>query len=289
MIRDLFLRFAVQGLLPARLFAPPPPSTSELTPRTGRLTLEIVSHCWNYHHLHAYQLSSLVLFPPRDIDVTMTVFHSGADHGTSGLLRFFGGFDVPGVTWNWRPLPEAELLRRAIGRNRAALATRADWVWFADCDLMFRDGCLDALASGLQDRRDLLCYPRQELVTRLLPADHPLLTAAVEKPRVVDVDVSLFSPRPITRAVGAYQIVHGDVARAMGYCAALPDYQLPADRWRKTYEDRAFRWLLRSEGVPVDIPGIHRIRHSAKGRYTGGRTVNWVRRGVRRLKSAVVE
>lgn len=289
MIRDLFLRFAIHGLVPARLFAPPPPSPSELTPRTGRLTLEIVSHCWNYHHLHAYQLSSLVLFPPRDIDITMTVFHSDADRGTTDLLGFFGGMDVRGVTWNWRPLPEAELMRRAIGRNRAALATRADWIWFADCDLMFRDDCLDALGSRLQGKRDALCFPRQESVTPLLTAGHPLLTAAMVEPRVVDVETSLFSPRPITRAVGAYQIVHGDVARAMGYCATLPFFQSPADRWRKTYEDRAYRWLLRSEGVPMDIPGIHRIRHAAKGRYTGGRAMNWARRSVRRLKVALTE
>lgn len=289
MIRDLILRFAVQGLLPARLFAPPPPSSADLTPRTGRLTIEIVSHCWNYHHLHAYQLSSLVLFPPRDTDVTMTVFHSDADHATTALLRFFGELEVPGVTWNWCPMPAAELMRRAIGRNRAALATRADWVWFADCDLMFREGCLDALASGLQGRQDVLCFPRQEFVTPLLPADHPLLTAAADQPRVVDVDSGMFSPRTITRAVGAYQIVHGDVARAMGYCAALPSYQLPTDRWRKTYEDRAFRWLLRSEGVPVEVPGIHRIRHSAKGRYTGGRAMTWVRRSVRRAKAAMTD
>lgn len=286
MIRDLFLRFAVQGLLPARLFAPAPPAAADLAPRTGRLNLEIVSHCWNYHHLHAYQLSSLVLFPPRDVDVTMTVFHSAADRATVELLRYFGAMDVPGVDWNWRPLPESELLRRAIGRNRAALASHADWVWFADCDLMFRDDCLDSLASRLQGSRDSLCYPQQEFVTPLLPPGHPLLSAAAGAPCVVDVDASLFAPRRITRAVGAYQIVHGDVARATGYCAALPSYQVPTDRWRKTYEDRAFRWLLRTEGVPVAVPGIHRIRHSAKGRYTGGRITNWIRRQVRRIRSA---
>lgn len=289
MIRDLILRFAVQGLLPARFFAPAPPSAAQLAPRTGRLRVEIVSHCWIYHHLHAYQLSSLALFPPREVDVTMTVFHSDADRSTVELLRYFGAMDVPGVDWNWQPLPERELLRRAIGRNRAALASRADWLWFADCDLMFRDDCLDSLARRLQGSRDALCYPHQEFVTPLLPPDHPLLSAAAVAPRVVDVDASLFAPRRITRAVGAYQIVHGDVARATGYCAALPSYQVPTDRWRKTYEDRAFRWLLRTEGVPVAVPGIHRIRHSEKGRYTGGSTTNWIRRQVRRIKSVLTE
>ncbi len=282
------IRSAIQGLLPAGLFAPPPPDRSTLAARTGRLTLEIVSHCWNYHHLHVYQLSSLVLFPPRGVDVTMTVFHTQEDAGTVALLRHFGAMEVAGVHWNWRPLPRPELLRRAIGRNRAALETRADWIWFADCDLMFRDRCLDTIGERLQGRRDLLLYPDRESCTPLLPADHPLLRAAQAGPSVVDVDPTQFIQRPIVRAVGAYQIVHGDVARAIGYCAGLHGYLEPTERWRKTYEDRAFRRLLRTEGIPIEVPGIHRIRHLAKGRYTGGRMTNWIRGTIRRVKAALL-
>ena len=77
----------------------------------------------------------------------MTVFYSPEDTKTKALLDFFSEQVVPGVSWNWQPMPKQELFRRAIGRNRAALATKADWVWFTDCDLMFRDNCLDALAE----------------------------------------------------------------------------------------------------------------------------------------------
>ena len=38
--------------------------------------------------------------------------------------------------------------------RQAALLTDADWVWFTDCDLMFRDDCLDVLVEQLQGRRD---------------------------------------------------------------------------------------------------------------------------------------
>ena len=147
---DTLLRIAAGGWLPARLFAPPPPPASERATRSGELSLEIVSHCWNYSRFLAYQLSSLVQFPPAKLRVTMTVFYAPEDTATQKLLDFFGGQTVPGVTWNWQPLAKERLFRRGIGRNLAARATTADWIWFTDCDVMFRAGCLDTLAEVLQ-------------------------------------------------------------------------------------------------------------------------------------------
>ncbi|MFP4540628.1 MAG: glycosyltransferase family A protein, partial [Opitutales bacterium] len=137
-----FWRLAASGWLPARWVQPPLPPPGERAARTGRLHLEIVSHCWQYAHLQRYQLSSLVRFPPRDIEVTMTVYHSRQDEDTVRLLEEFGQRAVPGVSWNWRDLPPPSLFRRAIGRNEAARRTEADWIWFTDCDLLFRENCL---------------------------------------------------------------------------------------------------------------------------------------------------
>ena len=72
-------------------------------------------------------------------------------------------------------------------------------------------------------------------------------------------------PRP--KAKGPHQITHGDIARACGYCDAIKHYQTPAERWMKTYEDRAFRWLIGTHGTPLDIPNVCQIRHIVKGRY----------------------
>jgi len=148
----------------------------------------------------------------------------------------------------------------------------------------FREGCLDGLAAAVQGRRDALVFPRVEHVTPLLPDDHPLVAAgrgASDLPD--DVDPSLFTARERDRATGPLQVTHGDVARAVGYCHALRHYQRPAESWRKAREDRAFRWLLRTRGTPVDVPGVHRIRHAAKGRYRAG---PWSasRRAMRRMQ-----
>jgi hypothetical protein len=282
-LQSRFLRLAASGLLPASWFLPDLPGPEKRAAREGRLHIEIVSHCWNYAHMLVYQLSSLVLFPPQGVDVTMTVYYGDEDGLTVDLLEHFAGQNVPGVLWNWQKLPRQALFRRAIGRNLAANASTADWVWFTDCDVLFREGCLDALAAALQGRRDALVFPSAEHCTALLPPDAPILSPVMTPLTVLDVDPTLFSHFPRDRATGPLQITHGDVARSVGYCESLPYYQQPSGTWCKAHEDRAFRWLLRTQGEPIDVPGVFRIRHVAKGRYTGSTLNTRVRSGLRRL------
>ncbi|MBU2874057.1 glycosyltransferase family A protein [Marinobacter salexigens] len=272
LIQLAFFRFAAGGWIPARWFEPNLPPENDRAARNGHLTLEVVSHCWNYSHFLVYQLSSVVLFPPQKLDVTMTVFYSPDDVKTKALLDFFGQQSVPGVTWNWQPVPKQQLFRRSIGRNRAALATKADWVWFTDCDLMFRDDCLDVLAEVLQGRKEALLFPAVERTTDLLAENNPMLQVGSTEPQVLDIDTTSFTSRQISKATGPLQIAHGDVCRAVGYCQNIGLYQQPVESFAKCHEDRAFRWLLRSQGEPISIPGVFRIRHVAKGRYSGNDT-----------------
>jgi hypothetical protein len=286
-IEETLVRVAMGLRLPGQWFGPRP-DASRLAARTGTLEIEIVSHCWNYAHMLAYQLSSLVLFAPARARVRMTVCHAREDRATCELLEWFGAQQAPGVTWNWVALAPGELFRRAIGRHRVSLATTADWLWFTDCDIVFHRDCLDTLADRLQGRRDLLAYPKEERVTPMMAADDPRLAA--RGGQLIDIDTSDFTlvPNP-PKAKGAYQIVHGDVARQCGYCGSLPVFQRPAPRWAKTYEDAAFRWLLGSDGVGLDVPGVYRLRHAAKGRYGDNQAMAAVRGGIRRAKANLEE
>ena len=284
-LRLAFYKLAAGGWIPAKWFEPDFISESDRQAKTGRLKLEIVSHCWNYSHFLAYQLSSLVEFAPSRMDVTMTVFYCPEDDKTSQLLSFFGQQHAPNIIWNWRPLPRQKLFRRGIGRNLAALETTADWVWFTDCDLMFRDECLDTLSDLLQAKRDVLFFPEEERTTDLLTEDNPMLQAGYGEPQILSLDTSNFTARKMSRATGPLQIAHGDVCRALGYCRSIGLYQQPSETWCKAHEDRAFRWLLRSQGVPLAIPGVYRIRHISKGRYTGSQTENYLRTLLRRFQS----
>jgi hypothetical protein len=279
------LRLAAGGMVPARWFFPPPPAEERRAARAGYLKIEIVSHCWRYAHLLVYQLSSLVLYPPTRADVTMTVFHAADDEETVRLLEYFRAMKVPGLTWNWQALDKGKLFRRAIGRNLAARKTACDWVWFTDCDVVFHAGCLDALAHALQGRRDALVFPREEHCSPMLESSDVMLNAGRGAPRILDIDTTRFSPKERDRATGPLQIAHGDVVRACGYCDGVRIYQKPSARWAKAHEDRAFRWLLRTQGEPIDVPAVYRIRHVGKGRYQGSRAGSFLRTAIRRLQT----
>ncbi len=282
----LFHRFAASGVLPASWLRDVDPASVVRARRTGRLSLEIVTHCWRYGHFLTYQLSSLVNHRTEKLDVTMTVYHAPDDESVVRVLRFFDGIDVPGVSWCWRPLPRERLFRRSIGRNLAAQVTPADWIWFADADIVFHEGCLDTLAEVLQGRDDVLVHPGTILGTSLLPEDHEILRQGRAAPAVREIPIEEFRPYNgnHAKAKGSFQITHGDVARAFGYCRSIGLYQRPAPRWRKTYEDRAFRWLLGTNGTPIDIPGVCQIRHAAKGRYRKDSVTGRVRSFIRRSR-----
>ncbi|MFZ2508405.1 MAG: hypothetical protein WAW79_08045 [Steroidobacteraceae bacterium] len=285
-VEELLIRVAASGFVPARWFLSlPDPGT--IAARSGRLSIEIVSHCWRYAHLLAYQLSAIVNFPPAQASIRMTVFYAPEDLRTRAMLDFFGAMQVPGVTWNWQPLEPRRLFRRAIGRNLIARSTSADWVWFTDCDIIFHRGCLDALVEQLQGRTDRLVYPAVEYVTAMLAETDPLIAAERDRPRIVDIDTSQFALLAVPQATGAYQIVHGDIARACGYCEQVPVFQRPVAKWAKTFEDRTFRWLMRTLGTPLDIPGVHRIRHVHKGRYGDNRVLALLRGNIRHAKRAL--
>ena len=285
-LQSLLYRKLMGKVLPVSWFAQAPPATLSPTPRGEQMQLQIVSHCWQYAHLLIYQISSLVQHPPQQAHLSYTLYYAEEDLDTARLVAFFDQQVVPGITWQWRPLPRAALFRRAIGRNQAALASEADWVWFTDCDTLFLDSCLDSLTTLLTGCTERLVFPASERITPLLEATDDILTSVREQPRLTTIDTDEFDHNDIRKAKGAFQIVHGDVCRALGYCNGIGLYQQPTDQWRKTFEDSVFRKLLRTEGKAIDIRGLHRIRHIEKGRYREDSGVNTavsgLRKGIRR-------
>ena len=283
-VAGLFYRIAASGFLPAAWFRKVDPAAVDKAQRTGKLSLEIVCHCWQYGHFLTYQLSSLVEHNSDKLDITMSVFYADGDESVARVLDFFQDIDVPGVTWNWRMLPKEQLFRRSIGRNIAAKTTTADWIWFTDCDILFHENCLDTLADELQGRDDVLTFPRIGLGTSLMEDDADVLNQGRDGPAIREIPIEDFYPYggPRSKAKGPYQIMHGDVARACGYCEDIGLYQKPSERWRKTFEDRAFRWLIGSQGTALDVPGACQIRHVTKGRYKKDSFMSKVRMFIRK-------
>ena len=286
-LRHQFYNRLLGSVVPVSWFAPVAPRPEELQSVEGELHLQLVSHCWQYAHLLLFQLSSLANYPPRNLKLTYTLYYAEEDKAVCELIKHFDAMHIPNVSWDWQVLPRTSLFRRAIGRHRSSISSCADWLWFTDCDLIFHEGCLDSVAAAVASLKTGLVYPDHEGITDLLTADHPLLNPTPSVEGLVDVDTRHFHDNAISKAKGAFQIVHGDVARQAGYCGSLKLYQQPTDAWRKTFEDVIFRRLIEYEGEPIPVQGLYRMRHAAKGRYSGDTTIGQVRGQIRQATDKV--
>lgn len=254
--------------------------------------VRIVTHCYaeQYPHFAAclcYQLSSLLLEPPKHCIVDVVICRALNDWRTAEVTCYFldpcgfitveGGHRVTirNVRIGVRHLERGELWRRAIGRNlccpRADSVCVPDYLWFTDVDHCFCDGVLDRLVTTPWPEGASMIFPAQVMIHR----DHATGDAETSKligpdgtirPTVAPLDKSLFIAKGYGRAIGGVQIVRGELAQVEGYLRRYPDKWLrPASRPFPDFrDDIAFRKICQEHGpiVRVDLPGVYRIRHS---------------------------
>lgn len=228
-------------------------------------SVDIVTHAWSgpnaqYARLLAWQIRSLIEYPPR-CNARLEIFSCPDDQPTVDVIERGIAAGAPiAVSWRTRPY----LLQRPIGRNQAAISTRADVVIFADCDYLYGPGCLDSLAQVL-DRPERLFFPRQTLISR----DHATGDAYLARDPADGIDPADFIPKIERKAIGGIQIVRGETAREHGYCGHLAKYQRPAPDDCQTIigfgADSAYRWQMETPGTPIDVPNLYRLRHSVTG------------------------
>ena len=241
--------------------------------------IEIVTSCWHYPRALAFHLSGLATAEIRPGDqVRCVVFfcEGQEDLETVRVLAWFIKRIGADPQRQILPLsmPRRQLMRRAIARNLAATTTRADWLVFTDVDYIYGGQSLASIAGELdrfEDRR-VLCYTphvRQSICHEA--GDAELARVDLGNLAVLRLGTD-YESKPIARPIGGSQIVPGSVAREFGYCPASR-HQSPADNWCRTFEDVEFRSILTRSGIPI-IPlsacGVHRIRHSERGRENVG-------------------
>ncbi len=216
-------------------------------------SIEIVSTCWSkdmpqYARMLTAQLSSLVLWQPKS-KVTMTVVCCPDDSETARAVSGFRD-KIPDLRTIW--LDPSLLLRRAIGRNIAFKTSVADICWACDCDSLFSEGCLDALAetdfTGLAFPSIVMFHRSHQLgdedISRITPGE------------LFKIDVSRFSP-------GGYMIVDGATAKK-GYLDGSRYTRPvdPANGFCDPREDIRYRKQF-GKSTALVLPNVLRFRHSA--------------------------
>ena len=234
--------------------------------------IEIITHCQSiergwYSSLLTYQLSSLVLHPPKNCEVSITVFSCKEDEKTQKVLRYFEQYE--NLYLRSILLDAGDLGRRSIGRNLAALQTKADIVWFTDVDYTFGEGCLDAVAAQEWPEKAVLGFVEYTSIHKDHDIGDKYIETAYENPQLLDVNVDDFVlHEKHIRPIGGIQIVQGDFAREHGYCKSFPETRkpIPDGTFASCTCDLVFRRECRRLGgqISFNIPSVYRLRHPAR-------------------------
>jgi len=246
-------------------------------------SVEIVSHCYaaelpQYAAMLVYQVSSLVLHKPKHCQVCLSICVCGEDRHDSpwwevvdpNVAKVFPWVEKTlaknDIFWKVCYLEKGGIGRRSIGRDRVALTSDADFVWFADVDQVFRNGVLDRLVEMPWPSGATMVYPREIKIHRdWITGDKRTSAVDLDDPRLVDVDLTEFVPKRYRKAIGGVQIVRGDFAREHGYLNNDKRWQHPSEQpFGDFRDDLAYRRFCEMHGpiVGVDLPGLFRLRHT---------------------------
>ncbi len=230
------------------------------------MKIELVTHCWaqKYPHYAAalhYQLSSLILHPSKNCDVSVSVcFYWEDDAVLKVLNRFESRLSIKRIM-----VEDLGLLgRRAYGRNLAALSNNADILWFSDVDQVYREGCFDQLVDIPWPDAASMVFPCIIRIHKNHQTGDAALARVGDVP--IDIDPTEFTEKHYFKAIGGVQIVRGSYGRKHGYLHGFNKWQCPVKNpFADFRDDIAFRTVCREHGLisPVDIHGVYRLRHSS--------------------------
>ena len=239
---------------------------------TDMSTIEIISHCWNgplsiYAPLLRAQGRSFIDFSDHVCDVVWSVCYHESDKLVVGVLDSLeDDLLYRNVRINRVPLPFDLLFQRAIGRNKVALESTADCVWFCDCDYLFAACCLDDAIVCSRAYPNSILYPSTTKATSHEEGDALIKKMEENLSPLERSDMELFYSRPEEKAIGGIRIVKGNLARSRGYLNGTKWVQPVKDTakgFRVTRCDVKYRSFIGS-CVPVYLRWPFRIRHSKR-------------------------
>jgi hypothetical protein len=194
----------------------------------------------------------------------MTVISITGDSDVECVLDYFHKIRLPWITWNFISMSADLVYQRPIGRNIAAKASKADVIWFTDCDYVFGNDSLDALCQ-FPDDNGIYCPEivwRRDKQHRTQKVLSNVINAIIKDnriiPQVIDIDRSYFVKAPMEKAVGGVQIVSGNTARKIGYLPEYPEWQKPLKEYNR--DDGSAFWRQRFKKLgKLNIPNIYRF------------------------------
>jgi len=232
------------------------------------MKIEIAIHCHNYQKRLCWMLSSIVQQKGELPELIISIAHE-KDNGNPTTEKTIDFFRNKGLIINDIVLESGQGSNRAISRNIITKATLADWILYADSDLVYDPLFFEDLGKQLRkeevsketrvfgaDRHSLdipFCIKYFEEDKREYPCeinDVALITEAWPKQWVTGRKT----------CAGYFQLAKVDAIKAKGGFYS----QREGDIWRRTKSDRAFRCHMGGR-VPLDVKPIYHLNHDRGG------------------------
>lgn len=115
----------------------------------GKITIEICIHCFRYQKRLTWMLSSILQQKGDIPNIIVNISHTDDDGNptTEQVCKFFSD---KGLNIVETKVTREEVSNRALARNKQATATTADWILFADSDMVYSEYFFDDLQKRLK-------------------------------------------------------------------------------------------------------------------------------------------
>lgn len=235
----------------------------EINPITRKIDVEICIHCWNYQRRLCWMLSSILQQQGELPNITVNLSYA-PDNGNPKTEDVIKLFRDKGLNIKETILKTEEMPNRAIARNIQAKETTADWIIFADADMVYDVDFFSDLQKQLQN--NLRNEAKVMGADRISLKPQPVLKYFQEDQREYPCIISEVAKLAATfkimwiigkgTAPGSFQLAKVTAIKHWGGKYTWKQ----KDHWRLTRSDRQFRRMLRGN-VPINAKKQWHINH----------------------------
>jgi glycosyltransferase involved in cell wall biosynthesis len=234
----------------------------------GKLTIEICIHCYMYQRRLTWMLSSILQQEGDVPNIIINISHTNNDGNptTEEVCRFFR---EKGLNIKETLVTKEQISNRAIARNKQATETTADWILFADSDMvydsLFFDNLQKQLKTNLKDVKMVMGADRHSLDDKFciqyFEEDQTIYPTEIKNVAEIVKTMKVKWVRGSVTAAGNFQLVSVKVIKEK--CGGLVTGR-PKDHWRATIADRALRVRVGGRIGIKTLPMYH-LNHDRQG------------------------
>lgn len=238
-----------------------------ITDPNHKFTIEICIHCYNYQRRLCWMLSSILQQKGVVPNIIVNISHTDSD-GTPTTEEVCKFFRDKGLNIKETKIPQEKIHNRAVARNIQIKQTMADYILFADSDMvydpLFFEDLQNQLKTNLKDEnrvmgadrfslKDDFCIQYFEQDKTVYPCE--ILGAALIASRF---PVKWISGRHV--AAGNFQLANVKFVKEKGSIYSGRQ----RDVWRATISDRQFRKRMGGR-VPIKVRPMYHLNHDRGG------------------------